>query len=90
MSPILTVIGATGAQGSSIVGQALKDGVYQVRAITRNTTSEKAQALKAKGVEVVSADINNVASLIKAFEVRTSPLNQTHTYHHRDHQQSTQ
>lgn len=69
MSPILTVIGATGAQGSSIVAHALKNGTYKVRAITRKTTSEKAKALEAQGVEVVSADVNDEASLIKAFEV---------------------
>jgi uncharacterized protein YbjT (DUF2867 family) len=69
MSPILTVMGATGAQGKSVVAHALKVGVYRVRAITRSTTSEKVQALIAQGVEVVSADVNNEASLIKAFEV---------------------
>jgi uncharacterized protein YbjT (DUF2867 family) len=69
MAPILTVIGATGAQGSSIVAHALQSGAYKVRAITRNTTSAKAKALEAQGVEVVSADVNDVASLTKAFSV---------------------
>lgn len=69
MAPILTVIGATGAQGSSIVAHALQSGVYKVRAVTRNTTSAKAKALEAQGVEVVSADVNDEASLTKAFSV---------------------
>lgn len=69
MSQVLTVIGATGAQGSSVVNHALKDGKYKVRAITRNVTSSKAKALASRGVEVVSADINSEESLLKAFEV---------------------
>jgi len=65
--PILTVIGATGAQGSSIVNAALAAGIYQVRAITRNTTSEKADTLRSRGAEVVSADLNDESSLVAAF-----------------------
>lgn len=69
MVGILTVIGATGAQGGSVVDAALKAGTYKVRAITRNTSSDKAKALVAQGAEVVSADLNNEDSLAKAFEV---------------------
>jgi uncharacterized protein YbjT (DUF2867 family) len=69
MAPILTVIGATGAQGGSVLNQALKDGKYKVRAITRNVNSDKAKALASRGVEVVAADVNNEQSLTKAFEV---------------------
>jgi len=71
--PIFTIVGATGAQGGSIVEAALKAGTYSVRAITRNTNSDKAKALAARGVEVVSADLNNELSLLKAFEVCNSP-----------------
>ncbi len=74
MSPILSVIGATGAQGSSVVNSALKDGTYKVRAITRKVDSDKAKALAAKGVEVVAADLNDEESLVKAFEVRTTDI----------------
>lgn len=70
MSQILTIVGATGAQGSSVLNHALKDGKYKIRAITRNVNSEKAKALASRGVEVVTADINSEDSLIKAFEVR--------------------
>jgi nucleoside-diphosphate-sugar epimerase len=65
--PILTVIGATGAQGGSVVDSALAAGHYHVRAITRNTSSAKAQALRDAGAEVVSADLNDEASLVAAF-----------------------
>lgn len=51
---------------------ALQDGTYKVRAVTRNVNSEKAKALAARGVEVVTADINSEQSLVKAFEVRTN------------------
>ena len=70
MSQILTIVGATGAQGSSVLNHALKDGKYRIRAITRNVNSEKARALTSRGVEVVAADVNNEDSLVKAFEVR--------------------
>jgi hypothetical protein len=74
MAPILTVIGATGAQGSSVVDHALKAGTYRVRAVTRNPNGEKAKALSAKGVEVVQADVNDEESLVKAFSVRFPSL----------------
>lgn len=72
MAPILTIIGATGAQGSSVVNSALQDGIYKVRAITRNVNSEKAKALAARGVELATADVNSEQSLTKAFEVRAN------------------
>lgn len=40
---------------------------WQVRGITRNPSSSAAKALAARGVEVVQADLNDVASLITAF-----------------------
>jgi uncharacterized protein YbjT (DUF2867 family) len=66
----IAVLGATGAQGGGLVRAILNDpsGPFKVRAITRNTESEKAQALKAQGVEVVSADLDDVASLKKSFD----------------------
>ena len=69
MSKILTVVGATGVQGGSVVASALKDGKYKVRGITRNAQSESAKALASKGVEVVTASLDDVESLSKAFEV---------------------
>ena len=46
---IIAVIGATGAQGGGLVRaiQADKSGSFTARAITRNPSSEKAQALRA-------------------------------------------
>jgi uncharacterized protein YbjT (DUF2867 family) len=40
-----------------VVRALLNDGTYSIRAVTRNANSEGAQALKAKGVEVVEANL---------------------------------
>lgn len=67
MSKIVTVIGATGIQGGSVITALLDNPKYSLRAVTRNTKSDAAKALAARGVEVVEADINNVESLRAAF-----------------------
>jgi len=64
---IVSVIGATGVQGGSVINALLEDGTYTIRAITRNPNSDAAKTLTSKGVEVVAADINDVSSLISAF-----------------------
>ncbi len=69
MAQTITVLGATGVQGGSVVKALLKDKSWKVRAITRDPSKDTAQALSAQGVEVVSANIDDEQSLIKAFEV---------------------
>jgi uncharacterized protein YbjT (DUF2867 family) len=66
---IIAVIGATGTQGGGLARAILDDpnGGFAVRAVTRDVNKDKAQALKARGAEVVSADLDNVESLKKAF-----------------------
>lgn len=44
-----------------------------MRGITRNVNSVKAEALKARGVELVNADLDNIDSLIAAFKVSPTP-----------------
>jgi len=56
-SRIVTVFGATGKQGSSVVRALLKDGTFKVRAVTRKVQSQGAQALKAAGADVVEANL---------------------------------
>jgi len=56
-SKLITVIGATGFQGGSVVCALLKDNQWKIRAVTRDARSEKAKELKDKGVEVVECDI---------------------------------
>ena len=66
---IIAVIGATGAQGSGLVRAILADpsGGFAARAITRDANSDKAKELARLGAEVVTADVNDVESLKKAF-----------------------
>jgi len=64
---IVTIVGATGNQGQSVINALLNDKSYSLRAITRNATSDAAQTLAAKGVDIVAADANDLSSLIAAF-----------------------
>jgi len=67
---IIAVVGATGAQGGGLARAILddKNGPFALRAITRNVNSDKAKALADAGAEVVTADLDDVKSLKKAFE----------------------
>ncbi|KAF4463980.1 nitrogen metabolic regulation nmr [Fusarium albosuccineum] len=62
MSKILTVFGATGNQGGSVVRAILNDPAlskeFRIRGITRDVSKPAAKDLASKGVEVVSADMN--------------------------------
>lgn len=66
---IITVIGATGAQGGALVRTILADPShrFRARAITRNPDGEKARALAAAGAEVVGADADDPSTLDAAF-----------------------
>jgi uncharacterized protein YbjT (DUF2867 family) len=67
---IIAVVGATGAQGGGLVRAILADsgGEFAARAITRDSNSEKARALKKLGAEVVTADIDDQANLAAALK----------------------
>ena len=66
---IIAVVGATGQQGGGLARAILRDPAspFAVRAITRNPQSEKARELAALGAEVTAADVDDEASLVKAF-----------------------
>ena len=66
---IIAVMGATGSQGGGLVRAIQSDpaGGFVARAVTRDVNSDKAKALKDLGAEVVGADIDDEASLKKAF-----------------------
>lgn len=66
---IVAVVGATGAQGGGLVRaiQADPAGGFQARALTRDLNSSKARELAALGAEVVQADVDDPASLERAF-----------------------
>ena len=66
---IIAVLGATGAQGGGLVRaiQADPGAGFVARAVTRDVNSPKAKALAALGAEVVAADVDDAASLERAF-----------------------
>ncbi|KAM4067020.1 nmrA-like family protein [Hirsutella rhossiliensis] len=70
MSKLLTVFGATGNQGGSVINAVLADAAlsrdFKIRAITRDVSKPAAQALAAKGVDVVAADLDSKPSLAQA------------------------
>jgi len=67
---VIAVVGATGAQGGGLVRAILADpsGGFSARALTRDVNSAKAKELAALGAEVVAADVDDEASLRKAFD----------------------
>src|SRR5258705_5072248 len=67
---IITVFGATGAQGGGLVRSIVndKDGEFTAGAVTRDVNSEKAKELAALGAEIVAGDVDNPASVEKALE----------------------
>ena len=61
---LITVFGATGAQGSSVVRALLNNGSYHVKAVTRNSKTDKAKQLAAlKDCSVVEADLEDKKSV---------------------------
>ncbi|MDI1489635.1 MAG: hypothetical protein OHK93_000832 [Ramalina farinacea] len=75
---ILTVFGATGNQGSSLIRHVLGDPhlstTYTIRAVARDPSSPSAQSLQSLGgaIELVKGDLNDEASIASA-------LKDTHT-----------
>ena len=67
---IIAVVGATGSQGGGLVRAILADPDHEfaARALTRNSQSGKARELTASGAEVVEADLDDEATLVRAFE----------------------
>jgi uncharacterized protein YbjT (DUF2867 family) len=63
----VAVCGATGRQGGAVARRLLESG-WTVRALTRKPQGRPAQALAALGAEAVDADMNDTASMRKAFE----------------------
>ncbi|KAH6715261.1 hypothetical protein BKA61DRAFT_722170 [Leptodontidium sp. MPI-SDFR-AT-0119] len=70
MSKLLTIFGATGQQGGSLINYVLKNSelseLYRIRGITRDTSKPSAVVLRERGVEVVEADLDKPATLTAA------------------------
>ncbi len=67
---IITVFGATGAQGGGLVRAICNDpdSEFTARAVTREPGSDKAKVLAQLGAEVVYGDLGNEESVHKALE----------------------
>lgn len=66
----IAVVGATGAQGGGLVRAILADprGEFAPRALTRDVNSAKARELARLGAEVVAVNVDDEASLRRAFQ----------------------
>lgn len=67
---LITVFGATGAQGSSVLRSlaASLSKQFILRGTTRNPSSDQAKRIATLGVEVVRADGWDKASMVAAFK----------------------
>lgn len=67
---IITVFGATGAQGGGLARAILQDpnSEFTVRAVTRAAHSDKARELAALGAEIIEGDVDDQASIRKALD----------------------
>jgi uncharacterized protein YbjT (DUF2867 family) len=64
---LILVIGGTGTQGGNVARELLKHG-HRVRILTRNPESAAAQAIAAKGAELIQGDLADAASLEPAMD----------------------
>jgi uncharacterized protein YbjT (DUF2867 family) len=66
---VITIFGATGAQGGGLARSILADpdGPFAVRAVTRDVNSDAARALAAAGAEVVAANLEDAAAVERTF-----------------------
>lgn len=85
MSKLLTVFGATGNQGGSVIKSILANpqlsSEYKIRAITRDPSKPSGKALADKGVEVVKADLKDKDSVKKAVEGSSAVFGVTNCMH---------
>ncbi|KAF2621513.1 NmrA family transcriptional regulator [Macroventuria anomochaeta] len=72
MSKLITVFGATGNQGGSVIKHLLADSTlsktFKIRGITRDVSKPAAQALAKQGVEMRTADLSDKSSVTEALQ----------------------
>jgi hypothetical protein len=68
MTKLVVIIGITGNQGGSVASTFLKDPKWRIRGLTRDPQSTASQALSAKGVEMVHAELHDPATLKSVFK----------------------
>ncbi|KIN00741.1 hypothetical protein OIDMADRAFT_55308 [Oidiodendron maius Zn] len=70
---IITIVGVSGNQKSASVADIFtKEGGWHIRGITRDPSKPASQAWADKGVELITADVNDAASLKTAFAESTA------------------
>ncbi|CAE6437587.1 unnamed protein product [Rhizoctonia solani] len=75
--PLITVCGATGAQGSSVAQYLLRDGGYRVRVFTRNVDT-----LKQQGAEVFICDLGEIDQVTAALDGAYAVFGLTNFWEH--------
>ena len=65
---VIAVLGGTGLPGGGVVDALMAAGKFAVRVASRNPASDASQALGARGVEVVKADLLDPSSLRSALQ----------------------
>ncbi|KAJ7017836.1 hypothetical protein C8F04DRAFT_1053553 [Mycena alexandri] len=64
--PIITIFGANGTQGSSVLEMVLANGKFTPRAVSRSLESPGSKALIARGIEVAVANLFDKESVVNA------------------------
>jgi hypothetical protein len=71
-SPLVFVVGGTGAQGIPVIRDLVSDGAYRVRFLTRDTSSNRAKSLLALGnVEALEGTFASEEDLRRGFHGAT-------------------
>jgi len=71
LQKIITVFGATGKQGTSVINALLKENKYKIRGIARSRDqkdAEKFNHLKEKGVEMFKANVTTLEGIDEALK----------------------
>ena len=64
----VVVVGATGRQGGAVIKHLLSGGSFRVRALTRNARAARAEHLRALGVELLEASLDDSPGLERSLE----------------------
>lgn len=77
----IVVCGATGKQGGAVLEALRASGNWELLAFSRDASSQKSEAIKDKGIDLVQADLADKESLMNAFKgaygvyAMTMPMN---------------
>lgn len=64
----IVVFGATGQQGGGVIEALRNNSDFKIRGVSRDTNSDQAQALQNQGIEMVTANLNDAASITAALQ----------------------